>query len=434
MNNNYLPSSSSQPTYTLLQQYQYPDQFSMDQVAQKTFLLNTPGLFSLNQICDSESEDDDDDDEADDDDDDDEDGDEDANEQVINNSEKHGDLIDELLNDDTILTNDEIKTNNRLCSGKVFHSYENFQTEFDLYCKETYQIFTITKSEKMDESEVKFRVFSCIRHGSKKSKGDHVRENQSYNGCNCSTSFRINLKLKGVNSGFYVISTFNVDHNHQTSKSSFFFNSSNRKLEGNLKQTALDMLSVGSKPSAVALYASKKSGKIILPKDLFNLRPREHVSDSEANKLQQVIDRQIKIDGKNNFHYIENEDATELYGVFYQNNRMRRIFSTYSKVTFIDGTYVLNKENFPCINFVVTDHNREARVVAFALVACERQIVVDIVLDYFKKLNNTSTVEIAMIDKDLKEDSAISKAFPNAAVLYCFWHNENTFRQRYVRL
>ena len=68
---------------------------------------------------------------------------------------------------------------------------------------------------------------------------------------------------------------------------------------------------------------------------------------------------------------------------------MRRIFSTYSKVTFIDGTYVLNKENFPCINFVVTDHNREARVVAFALVACERQIVVDIVLDYFKKLNNT---------------------------------------------
>jgi ribonucleotide reductase beta subunit family protein with ferritin-like domain len=41
-------------------------------------------------------------------------------------------------------------------------------------------------------------------------------------------------------------------------------------------------------------------------------------------------------------------------------------------------------ENFPCINFVVTDHNREARVGAFALVACERQIVVDIVLDYLR--------------------------------------------------
>jgi len=27
-----------------------------------------------------------------------------------------------------------------------------------------------------------------------------------------------------------------------------------------------------------------------------------------------------------------------------------------------------------------------------------------------------------MIDKDLKEDGAIQKAFPNAPVLYCFLH------------
>jgi hypothetical protein len=36
-----------------------------------------------------------------------------------------------------------------------------------------------------------------------------------------------------------------------------------------------------------------------------------------------------------------------------------------------------------------------------------------------------------MIDKDLKEDSAIAKAFPNARVLYCFWHNEKTFRKMF---
>ena len=28
-----------------------------------------------------------------------------------------------------------------------------------------------------------------------------------------------------------------------------------------------------------------------------------------------------------------------------------------------------------------------------------------------------------MIDKDLKEDAAISEAFPNAIILYCFWHD-----------
>ena len=30
-----------------------------------------------------------------------------------------------------------------------------------------------------------------------------------------------------------------------------------------------------------------------------------------------------------------------------------------------------------------------------------------------------------MIDKDLKEESAILKLFPDVQILYCFWHNEN---------
>ena len=95
------------------------------------------------------------------------------------------------------------------------------------------------------------------------------------------------------------------------------------------------------------------------------------------------------------------------------------------------GTYVLNKENFTIINFVVTDHNRQSRIVGFAIVACERQIVVDAIMSYFKILNDTSMVQVAMTDKDLKEDTAISKAFPKARILYCFWHNENTLRKRF---
>jgi hypothetical protein len=52
----------------------------------------------------------------------------------------------------------------------------------------------------------------------------------------------------------------------------------------------------------------------------------------------------------------------------------------------------------------------KSRVVDFAIVACERQIGVGTILEYFKKLNNTNVAEVAMIDKDLKEDCAIQKA------------------------
>ncbi len=137
----------------------------------------------------------------------------------------------------------------------------------------------------------------------------------------------------------------------------------------------------------------------------------------------------LKIKGVNNFHYIQNQEQDEIYGIFYQNQRMRDLFKTYGNVLFIDGTYKLNKVNYPCVVFVVTDHNRESRVVGFALIAFERQLIVDVVLDYFKQLNDTSHLKAVMIDKDLKEDSAISKAFPDARILNCFWHNEKTFKK-----
>jgi hypothetical protein len=73
--------------------------------------------------------------------------------------------------------------------------------------------------------------------------------------------------------------------------------------------------------------------------------------------------------------------------------------------------------------FVVADHNLKSRIVGFALVAFERQLVIDTVFGFFAKLNDTSDLRAVMIDKDLKEDSAISKAMPNARILYCLWHS-----------
>ena len=36
-----------------------------------------------------------------------------------------------------------------------------------------------------------------------------------------------------------------------------------------------------------------------------------------------------------------------------------------------------------------------------------------------------------MIDKDLKDDAAITEAFPHALILYCFWHVEKIFQRKY---
>ena len=36
-----------------------------------------------------------------------------------------------------------------------------------------------------------------------------------------------------------------------------------------------------------------------------------------------------------------------------------------------------------------------------------------------------------MIDKDMKEDTSIARAFPDTRILYCFWHNEKTFQKNF---
>ncbi len=129
---------------------------------------------------------------------------------------------------------------------------------------------------------------------------------------------------------------------------------------------------------------SRESGKIILARDIHNLKPRT-LNTSEGAKLQDIIEQQIKLDqGHNYFHYIQNKDGSEFYGLFYQNQRMKNIFKTYGSIMFIDGTYKLNNQHFPVINFVVTDHNRKSRVVGFAVVACERLVILKCILDYFK--------------------------------------------------
>jgi hypothetical protein len=182
---------------------------------------------------------------------------------------------------------------------------------------------------------------------------------------------------------------------------------------------------------------TQKSGNIILVKDLHNDKASNaraktgKVKESDIEELQRVINDKIKQDGGvNNFHYIQSEDQKEIYGAFYQNDSMRDIFQTYGTQLFIDSTFKLNKNDYPVIVFVVSDHNRESRIVGFALVAFERQIIIDSVFDFFIKLNKTEILRAVMIDKDLKEDSAIATAFPQARVLYCFWHVRNTFAKK----
>ena len=84
---------------------------------------------------------------------------------------------------------------------------------------------------------------------------------------------------------------------------------------------------------------------------LHNLNDISKLEEFVAFFLQKLIDAQIKRDGRINFvDFIEKDDV----------------------------------KNFPLIFFAVVDHNRKSRIVAFAIVACERLVILDVFLEHFK--------------------------------------------------
>ena len=113
--------------------------------------------------------------------------DENDNEKV--NSDEDDDIINKLINKkgvETVISNEQIKSNKRIEKSKTFLTYERFRADFELYCKETFQLFSISNSIKLkndtiDESDqeseiedngiendnntnlIKTQIFRCIR-------------------------------------------------------------------------------------------------------------------------------------------------------------------------------------------------------------------------------------------------------------------------------
>lgn len=110
---------------------------------------------------------------------------------------------------------------------------------------------------------------------------------------------------------------------------------------------------------------------------------------------------------------------------------MKELYSKYADTLFIDSTYKLNKNKYPCLVLAVKDQFGEAQVVGIAVMAYERKPILRSILEFFSKnnsnyINNTKSL---MIDKDLKEDDVLAEFFPTAQVLYCHFHVIKIFKR-----
>lgn len=110
---------------------------------------------------------------------------------------------------------------------------------------------------------------------------------------------------------------------------------------------------------------------------------------------------------------------------------MKKLYSKYGSILFVDSTYKLNRNKYPCMIIAIQDQDRVSYIVAAALLAYERMELTDAIIKFFIKENAKyiNQTRLIMIDKDLKEDKILKDNFPNAQLLFCFWHVQKIFKK-----
>ena len=228
----------------------------------------------------------------------------------------------------------------------------------------------------------------------------------------------------------YLIVKFDEQHDgHELNKELYDNLPRNKRLNLEEKEVVINMMDNGADACMVAEFMRNNSNKQVRSRDIWqvvslrNLQLKKTDPENQNNLLQQTINRIIDQDNGNYFSFLyDNTPEKNLLMIFYQNPRMKALYQRYGVILFIDGTYNVNKNKYAVYLIVVRDCHGHSQIVAWAVLAHERFVLIDTFFDVFAKNNDVSINKTIVIDKDLTERKSIENHFPNSTVFYCKFH------------
>lgn len=218
-----------------------------------------------------------------------------------------------------------------------------------------------------------------------------------------------------------------LEHNHETTCDMLASYPECRKLNDHEAKVLQPLLELNMRPSLIVQKLKRDTGKVIIAKDIQNMKTSMKRGDDVEN-LMQVI-RDLREKEKATVITITDENK-ELQVLYVQTRQMHRMFEGYPEVLILDATYRTNKHRMPLFVFMVEDGAGASHVVAYAFVASEQQHVVTKLLETFVNENSKAAcTNVVIVDKDFTEISAIRGAFTSRpAVQLCQFHVMKAFR------
>lgn len=126
-------------------------------------------------------------------------------------------------------------------------------------------------------------------------------------------------------------------------------------------------------------------------------------------------------------------ESNVLVGIYFQDEEMKQVFSSYPELICIDATYKLLELRFPVYIMLVEDGNGQSEIAAVFLLMEETGQSIKSMVGIFKKHNpEWEATRVLMADKDMTERDVLAAEFPSAELLICLFHTFRSFRREVV--
>lgn len=123
-------------------------------------------------------------------------------------------------------------------------------------------------------------------------------------------------------------------------------------------------------------------------------------------------------------------DSNELTGIYFQDERMAKLFDKYPEVLLIDATYKLNNRGVPLFVLLVIDGNGESEIAGLWFIKSESIETISPLVDAFKELNESWTkTKVIISDKDFAERSVFREKFNGIPLQICLFHALRNFNR-----
>lgn len=141
------------------------------------------------------------------------------------------------------------------------------------------------------------------------------------------------------------------------------------------------MIKCGANKQKMKYYLTEKRGKPVCLKSLHNLQTStitENMTDKD--ELEALVAEMESIPGASVKLSINEEN--ELNEVYFQDERMKKMFNLFSEVVLFDATYKLNNRRMPLFVLLIVDGNGVSEIAVLFFVKSESRASMGPMLEY----------------------------------------------------